>query len=37
MNLKQDVRSVQDLQRNAPELVRDVAEKGRTVAIVHAE
>ncbi len=34
MNLKQDVRSVQDLQRNAPELVRDVAKKGRTVAIV---
>jgi prevent-host-death family protein len=34
MNLKQDVRSVQDLQRNAPKLVRDVAEKGRTVAIV---
>jgi len=34
MNLKQDVRSVQDLQRDAPELVRDVAEKGRTVAII---
>ncbi|HEX4963169.1 MAG TPA: type II toxin-antitoxin system Phd/YefM family antitoxin [Thermoanaerobaculia bacterium] len=34
MNLKQDVRSVQDLQRDAPALVRDVAERGRTVAIV---
>jgi prevent-host-death family protein len=34
MRLKQDIRSVADLERNASELVREVAEQGRTVAIV---
>jgi len=34
MRLKRDVRSVEDLERNASGLVREVAEQGRTVAIV---
>jgi prevent-host-death family protein len=34
MRLKEDVKSVQDLERNASALVREVAEQGRTVAIV---
>jgi prevent-host-death family protein len=34
MRLKQDIKSVEDLQQHAPRLVREVAEQGRTVAIV---
>jgi len=34
VRLKQDVKSVEDLERNASGLVREVAEQGRTVAIV---
>ena len=34
MRLKNDVKSVQDLERDASGLVREVAEQGRTVAIV---
>lgn len=34
MRLKEDIRSIADLERNASELVREVAEQGRTVAIV---
>jgi len=34
MRLKRDVKSVEDLERNASDLVRQVAEQGRTVAIV---
>jgi prevent-host-death family protein len=34
MRLKEDVKSVQVLERNASGLVREVAEQGRTVAIV---
>jgi prevent-host-death family protein len=34
MRLKRDVKSVEDLERNASDLVREVAEQGRTVAIV---
>lgn len=34
MRLKHDVKLVEDLERNASGLVREVAEQGRTVAIV---
>lgn len=34
MRWKQDVKSIQDLERNASALVREVAEQGRTLAIV---
>ena len=34
MRLKEDVKSVEDLERHASDLVREVAEQGRTVAIV---
>ena len=34
MRLKEDVKSVEELERNAADLVRQVAEQGRTVAIM---
>ncbi|HEV8581135.1 MAG TPA: type II toxin-antitoxin system Phd/YefM family antitoxin [Thermoanaerobaculia bacterium] len=34
MRLEEDLKSIEDLERNASDLVREVAEQGRTVAIV---
>jgi prevent-host-death family protein len=34
MRLKEDIRSIDALEKNASELVREVAEQGRTVAII---
>lgn len=34
MRLKRDIRTIDDLEKNASKLVHEVAEQGRTVAIV---